>query len=140
MTEQLIRTLWGTSWRKAVTAFCAFVASVCGAIVAVPPAWQALDLPEIATRSWARHAIELPIKQAQSSVTKQVIDLQLDIATGKLDQLDATRTSLEIEKIKTQDPEIKAKVDAQIRKIDRDSGLINDQIKTLRGLSGGPPL
>lgn len=121
-----------------MTAFCAFVASVCGAIVAVPPAWQALGLPEIATRGWARHAIELPIKQAQSSVTKQVIDLQLDLATGKLDQLDATRTTLEIEKLKTSDNEIRAKVDAQIRKIERDSGLINDQIKTLRALNAPP--
>lgn len=140
MTEQLIKTFWGTSWRKAITAFAAFVASVCGAIAAVPPAWQLLGLPEVATRGWTRYAIELPIKQAQTTVTRQVIDLQLDIATGKLDQLDSTRTTLEIEKLKTEDPVIKAKVDAQIRKIERDSTTINDQIKTLRGLAAvGPP-
>lgn len=140
MTEQLIRAFWGTSLRKTITAICALIASMCGAVVAVPPAWEALGLPEIATRSWARTAIEKPIKHTQNTVTRQVIDLQLDIATGKLDQLDNNRTSLEIEKLKAPDDQIKAKVDLQIRKIDRDTQTINDQIKTLRGLISNPPL
>ena len=44
------------------------------------------------------------------------------------------KLKMEIEKLKVPDGEIKARVDSQIRKIDRDSGAINDQIKTLRGI------
>jgi hypothetical protein len=74
------------------------------------------------------------MKTAQATVTTQVIDLQIDLANGKLDQLDNARASLEIEKLKIPDDAIKARVDSQIRKIDRDTGAINDQIKTLRML------
>ena len=132
--QALISALWGTSFRKAVTSVAAAISAVCGAVLALPSAWSAVGLPEVATRQWTRAEIYQPIKTAQSSVTNQVIDLQIDLANGKLDQLENSRVQLEIEKLKVPDGEIKARVDSQIRKIDRDSGAINDQIKTLRGI------
>ncbi len=136
--QAVITALWGTSLRKAITAIAATISAVCGAIVALPPAWSAIGLPEVATRQWTRVEIYHPMKTAQSTVTRQVLDLQIDIANGKLDQLDNARATLEIEKLKVPDDTIKAKVEAQIRKIDRDSAAINDQIRTLRGLQMSP--
>ena len=136
--EALLTALWGTSLRKTITSIAAAISAVCGAVVGLPPAWSAIGLPELATRQWTRTEIYHPIKTAQSTVTKQVIDLQIDIANGKLDQLDNARTALEIEKLKVPDDSIKARVDSQIHKIDRDSAAINDQIKTLRGIQAQP--
>jgi hypothetical protein len=136
--EALLTALWGTSLRKTITSIAAAISAVCGAVVGLPPAWSAIGLPELATRQWTRTEIYHPIKTAQSTVTKQVIDLQIDIANGKLDQLDNARTALEIEKLKVPDDSIKARVDSHIHKIDRDSAAINDQIKTLRGIQAQP--
>ncbi len=136
--QAVITALWGTSLRKAITAIAATISAVCGAIIALPAAWSAIGLPEVATRQWTRVEIYHPMKTAQSTVTRQVLELQIDIANGKLDQLDNARAALEIEKLKVPDDTIKAKVEAQIRKIDRDSAAINDQIRTLRGLQMSP--
>ena len=134
--QTIITALWGTSLRKTVTSIAASVSAVCAAIVGLPPAWSAIGLPEVATRQWTHTEVYTPMKTAQATVTRQVIDLQIDIANGKLDQLDNSRTALEIEKLKVPDDAIKAKVETQIRKIDRDSAAINDQIKTLRSIRG----
>lgn len=132
--QAVITALWGTSFRKAITALAATISAICGAIVALPPAWSAMGLPEVATRQWTKSEIYQPIKTAQSTVKNQVLDLQIDLANGKLDQLDNARAALEIEKLKVPDDQIKARVDMQIRKIDRDATAINDQIKTLKTL------
>lgn len=132
--DGILATVWGTSTRKAVTSFAAAISAICGAIVGLPPAWSAIGLPEVATRQWTRIEVYHPMKTAQTTVTRQVIDLQLDIATGKLDQLENARVQLEIEKLKVPDDSIKARVDSQIRKIDRDASVINDQIRTLRSI------
>ena len=134
MSELLRALFWGTGLRKALTSAAATITAISGAVVAVPPAWSAMGLPEIATRSWAVSEVYQPIKLAQNSVTKQVVDLQIDLATGKSDQLENTRLTLEIEKIKSTDEMVKAKIDAQIRKIDRDMNALVDQIKTLRDM------
>lgn len=137
--QVLIETIWGTALRKFVTTLAVFISSVAGAIVAVPPAWSTMGLPIFATRAWAELEIRHPIKLAQAQTQKQIIDLQLDIAMGKLDQLDNNRAALEIEKLKTPIDEIKTKADAQIRKIDRDTQALTDQIRTLQGLRGAAP-
>ena len=120
-----------------MTSVFAMISAIAGAVVAVPPAWSALGLPEVATHEWAKHEIYRPMRIAQTQTQRQIIDLQLDLASGKLDQMDNNRTTLEIEKLKATDPEIKAKADMQIRKIERDSGTLADQIKTLQGLRSG---
>lgn len=135
----ILSTIWGTSLRKWITSICVTISAMAGTIVAVPPAWSALGLPEVASKNWAIKNIHDPIRMAQAQNQRQIIDLQLDIATGKLDQLDNNRASLEIEKLKTIDDQIKARADVQIRKIERDTGALTDQIKTLQGLRNTPP-
>jgi hypothetical protein len=135
MMDHLFATFWSTSSRKWLTSTAATVSALCGAVLAVPSAWSALDLPELATRQWSKTVILTPVRTAQDQTEKRVIDLQIDLARGKLDQLDNARASLDIEKLKATDPEIKAKADSQIRKIDRDSSALFDQIRTLQGLS-----
>jgi diphthamide synthase subunit DPH2 len=98
-----------------------------------------MGLPEVATRQWTRTEIYHPIKTAQSSTTRQVIDLQIDIANGKLDQLDNARAQLDVERLKASDDAIKARVDVQIRKIDRDTAALNDQLRTLRNIQAQQP-
>jgi hypothetical protein len=98
-----------------------------------------MGLPEVATRQWTRAEIYHPIKTAQSSTTRQVIDLQIDIANGKLDQLDNARAQLDVERLKASDDAIKARVDVQIRKIDRDTAALNDQLRTLRNIQAQQP-
>lgn len=134
MAVGLHALVWGTSLRKSITATAGAIAAVAGAVVAVPPAWSALGLPELATRAWAQSTIYHPIRAAQTQTQRQVIDLQIDVANGKLDQLDNARASLEIEKQKAADDTIKGLADVQLRKIDRDAAAISDQIKALNAV------
>ncbi len=76
------------------------------------------------------------MKLAQNQTQRQVIDLQLDVANGKLDQIDNARALYEIEKLKATDDAVKAKADAQIHKIDRDTSAIGDQIRSLKTIQG----
>jgi len=132
--------IWrGLSLRiKIVSTAAGAIGTVAGMIVAVPPAWTAVGLPEVATRGWVQHDVHDPMKVAQAQTQRQVIDLQIDVANGKIDQLDNARATLEIEKLKAADDAIKARADVQIRKIERDTAAIADQIRTLRSLRGQP--
>jgi hypothetical protein len=132
--EPLLRLFWSTSYRKWLTSTAATVSALCGAVLAVPPAWSSLDLPEVATRQWARTVILSPVRTAQDKTQSQIVDLQIDLARGKLDTLDNARASLDIERLKSSDPEVKARADLQIRKIERDSSALFDQIKTLQAI------
>src|SRR4051812_33791715 len=100
---------------KIVSTAAGAIGAIAGMIVAVPPAWTLVGLPLVATRGWVDADLRLPLRQAQMQTQQQVIDLQLDVANGKIDQLDNSRVSLEIEKLKATDPAIKARADAQIR-------------------------
>jgi hypothetical protein len=116
---------------KIYSAIAGGIAGSATMVTAVPPAWTALGLPEVASRHWVMENVHHPMKVAQSHTQRQVMELQLDLARGKRDQLDNSRTSFEIEKQKTVDPSIRATVDAQIRKIDRDTEALSDQIKSI---------
>jgi len=135
MITSLVDTWKGLSVRiKVVGTMAGGIAAVAGMITAVPPAWTMMGLPEVATREWVMISVHRPMRVAQETTQKQVLDLQIDVANGKLDQLDNSKAQLEIEKQKTSDEAVKSMVDAQIRKIERDSAAISDQIKTLKNL------
>ena len=123
---------------KVVSTAAGTIGAVAGMIVAVPPAWTAIGLPEVATRGWVQHDVHEPMKFAQSQTQQQVIDLQIDVANGKIDQLDNARATLEIEKLKATDDAVKARADVQIRKIERDTAAIADQIRSLRAVRVQP--
>jgi hypothetical protein len=124
--------LWGTVWRKRITNTAASLAALSSAIIGLPVAWSSIGLPEPATREWVMSTVQRPIRLAQASTTGQVIDLQIDLANGKLDQLDNARAALDIEILKSTEDAVKSRAAAQIRKIDRDTSALNEQITALR--------
>lgn len=72
----LLMSLWGTALRKAITSICGMIAAVGGAVIAVPPAWSSLGLPEVASKVFV-HAQVDPIKSAQADTSKAVNQLIL---------------------------------------------------------------
>ncbi len=129
---------WGSlsGKSKIISSVAGAIAAIAGMVAAVPPAWTMLGLPEVATHSWVSLQVHEPMKLAQNQTQRQVIDLQLDVANGKLDQIDNARALYEIEKLKATDDAVKAKADAQIHKIDRDTSAIGDQIRSLKTIQG----
>ena len=67
MDPVLLKTIWGTNFRKSITSLFGLIAALGGAVVAVPPAWTALSLPEIATRGYVHQSVD-PIKAAQTEL------------------------------------------------------------------------
>ena len=74
--------IWGTPARK-ITTTCTMIAAIAGAIVAVPPAWDALALPEIATHVFVHQLVD-PMQVAQNETTRAVYQLQLQNLQGSL--------------------------------------------------------
>src|SRR5579872_2303422 len=82
--------VWSTALRKTVTASAAMVAAVAGAIVAVPPAWSAMGLPELASKFYVMETVK-PIRKetkevqlAQAETTRALYQLQLQSLQGSL--------------------------------------------------------
>src|SRR4051812_14104882 len=99
----------GLSMRiKIVSTAAGAIGAIAGMIVAVPPAWTLVGLPMVATRHWVDVDLRMPMRTAQAQTQHQVIELQIDVANGKIDQLDNARASLEIEKLKATDDAVKA--------------------------------
>ncbi len=68
--------VWGTGLRKSVTATAGMISAVAVAVVAVPPAWSALGLPEVASKVFVHQQVD-PVKLAQADTTRAVYQLQL---------------------------------------------------------------
>jgi len=75
--ETLVTQIWGTLLRKTLTSIAATIAAVAGAIVAVPPAWSALGLPEFASKVFVHEQVD-PVKVAQAETTRAVNHLLLE--------------------------------------------------------------
>ncbi len=78
--------LWSTGLRKALT----LLTALCGAVVAMPPAWTMIGLPEPASKVFVHEQVN-PLKTAQADTTKAVWQLQLQnlrssLYAAKLDQ------------------------------------------------------
>lgn len=61
---------------KWVTSIAATAAAVCGAIVAIPPAWTAMGLPQVAMRSYVDPKFE-HYDIAQADTTRALYQLQM---------------------------------------------------------------
>jgi len=84
----MLNLLWGNNWRKSLTSIISLIAATAGAVVAVPPAWEAMGLPEVASRVFVAGKIQekidpmlqteskLLIAQAQTTTTLNQILLQ----------------------------------------------------------------
>ncbi len=107
----LLAVFWSTGLRKAVTSIAGMVAAVAGAVVAVPPAWSALDLPVMATRHFVFGEVG-PVRLAQADTTKAVWQLQLQnlrssLYAAKLDQQKAPSVTVE-QRVQDLEQEIQA--------------------------------
>jgi len=82
--------LWGSPTRKTVTSIAGMVAAVAGAVVAVPPAWEAMGLPEVASRNYVHETVR-PIQLVQdktSATLDRLYKSQLELYRSQLqDQL-----------------------------------------------------
>ena len=86
--NELLATIWGNGWRKALTSFLATVTAAATAVVAVPPAWEAMGLPEVASKVFVQASVQekinpmlqteskLLVAQAQTTSTLNQILLQ----------------------------------------------------------------
>jgi polyhydroxyalkanoate synthesis regulator phasin len=70
-------TIWGTNLRKTLTSFLALITATATAIVAVPPAWQAMGLPEAASKSYVHEQVD-PVKLIQADTSKAINILTLN--------------------------------------------------------------
>ncbi len=69
----LTTILWGSGLRKTATSICSLIAAAAGAVVAVPPAWSALGLPEIASRVFVLDHVQKTINPMLQTEAKLLI-------------------------------------------------------------------
>ncbi len=69
----LTTILWGSGLRKTATSICSLIAAAAGAVVAVPPAWSALGLPEIASRVFVLDHVQKTINPILQTEAKLLV-------------------------------------------------------------------
>ncbi len=69
----LTTILWGSGLRKTATSICSLIAAAAGAVVAVPPAWSALGLPEIASRVFVLDHVQKTINPMLQTEAKLLV-------------------------------------------------------------------
>ncbi len=116
--NSLLASVWGTKLRRIITSTAGMVAAVAGAVVAVPPAWSALNLPVYATHVFVYEQVN-PMKLSQADTTKAVWQLQLEqlkssLYAAKLDEQKAPSQTVEqrIQDLEQQIQQTQAKLNA----------------------------
>jgi septal ring factor EnvC (AmiA/AmiB activator) len=125
--------LWGTDLRKTVTSTAALIAGVATAITAVPPAWSALGLPEIASKSFVDGRIE-PVKVAESDTQSILRELQIEVAEGKKERTEDSISRWQLQHDRAEDTEGRSIIERQLQELQDTKTRLDDQIKTLRSL------
>ncbi|HMG78731.1 MAG TPA: hypothetical protein VK591_08615 [Xanthobacteraceae bacterium] len=54
----IVAFFWGSGLRKAIVSICGVVAAIAGAVVAIPPAWSTLGLPEVASKTFVNATLQ----------------------------------------------------------------------------------
>lgn len=115
----LLESLWGDGYRKTFTTICATIATVAGAVVAVPPAWSALGLPEVASKMFVHTQVD-PLKVAQNQTGQAVnqlimTQLQSSLYAAQQDQIRAPSQTVEqrIQELQQQIQTTQAKINAE---------------------------
>lgn len=123
---------------KALGTAGAALAGVFGGIAGFAPAveaWDTAGMPTLAMRGFVRSEANA-IKNSQAQTTHQLMDVQIDIATGKRDQTQIARDQLELQAAKETDPDTKLKMQQQMRRLDETVSALNEQVRALRGARG----
>ena len=71
--NDLITAFWGTGWRKFFTSFLTTITATATAIVAVPPAWEAMGLPEAASRAFVTAHVQKTIDPMLQTESKLLV-------------------------------------------------------------------
>jgi hypothetical protein len=124
----ICETLWGSPVRKWFTNVAGAVAVVAGAIVAVPPAWSMLGLPEVATHWWVgselapMRAEQMRQRMVQNQTTVAVerstlYQLQASLDKAKQDAVAAPSATVQerIVELAAQIEETKRRIEAAAR-------------------------
>lgn len=123
-------TVWGTSVRKRITVTFGSITAVAGAIVAVPPAWSQLGLPEMASKMYVERTLQ-PLRLAQQSFQRTARDIQIDIAEGKRSQAQEAIAKWTLELQRSRDAQSTQLIQTQIRELQNTSDRLGQQIRTL---------
>lgn len=107
---------WSTSLRRTVTSIAALITAIASSIVAVPPAWTALGLPEVASKTYVHSEVE-PVRLAQSDTTRAVYlltlnQLQSSLYAAQQDQIKNPSATVDqrVQDLKSQIDAIQAKI------------------------------
>src|ERR1700688_2940762 len=71
--SDILATFWGTGLRKTITSSFATITAAATAIVAVPPAWEAMGLPEVASRGFVAAHVQKTIDPMLQTESKLLI-------------------------------------------------------------------
>jgi hypothetical protein len=116
--EAVKDAVWGTLLRKSLTAFFSTIAAIAAAVVAVPPAWTAIGLPEVASKMFVHEQVD-PIKTAQTDTTRAVwslslAQLQSSLYAAQQDKIKAPSATVDqrIQDLQQQIQQVQAKISA----------------------------
>jgi hypothetical protein len=71
--NELITAFWGTGFRKTLTSMLGLVTATATAVVAVPPAWEAVGLPEVASRAFVAMHVQKTVDPMLQTESKLLI-------------------------------------------------------------------
>ncbi len=109
--------IWGTRLRRTLTSIFSLIAASCGAIVAVPPAWSGLGLPEVASKVFVHQVVD-PVRLAQADTTKAVYLLTLQ-------QLQSSLYAAEQDKAKSPSHTVDERIDELTQQIQQTQAKLN---------------
>jgi hypothetical protein len=117
---------WGTWLRKAIVSVCGVIAAISGAVVAIPPAWSTLGLPEVASKTFVNQTLKpimddnAKIHLAQATTAQAVNQLllaqyQAQLYQAQKDKVAAPSPTVDqrIEELQQQIAAIQAKINSQ---------------------------
>ena len=71
--SDILATFWGTGLRKTITSVFATITAAATSVVAVPPAWEAMGLPEVASRTFVHDHVQKTIDPMLQTESKLLI-------------------------------------------------------------------
>jgi hypothetical protein len=121
MPNDLLMTFWGSACRKTLTSFFATVTAIATAVVAVPPAWSALGLPEVASRVFVLEKIQAkidPMLKTESQLLVAQAQQQQTLNQILISQLQSSLYAAKRDMANAPSQTVQDRIDALQRQID----------------------
>ena len=123
--DQFLNAIWGGRTSKVLTSLFAFIASAAGAIVAIPPAWSAMeDAAGIAKTAWVRSQID-PMLQTEAKLLIAQAQTTATLNSILLTQLQSSLYAAQRDMASAPSPTVQERIDA-----------LNKQIRDLQTTGG----